>query len=95
MADLALKGKIQLKDDYPLALTLDAKARKGLLDGELQGQQASLTLGGSVGKLALSLQAKGQVAASLKGSLAALDPDLPFDAGLEEPGLAAAQACQR
>ncbi|WP_429103439.1 autotransporter assembly complex protein TamB [Aeromonas hydrophila] len=83
MADLALKGKIQLKDDYPLALTLDAKARKGLLDGELQGQQASLTLGGSVGKLALALQAKGPVAVSLKGSLAALDPDLPFDAGLE------------
>ncbi|MCJ2369725.1 hypothetical protein, partial [Aeromonas dhakensis] len=41
MADLALKGKIQLKEDYHLALTLDAKARKGLLDGELQGQQAS------------------------------------------------------
>ncbi|MFM5725575.1 translocation/assembly module TamB domain-containing protein [Aeromonas veronii] len=83
MADLALKGHIQLSDDYPLALTLDAKARKGLLDGELQGEQATLALSGSVGKLGLALSAKGPVAASLKGSLAALDPDLPFDLALD------------
>ncbi|WP_421260906.1 translocation/assembly module TamB domain-containing protein [Aeromonas jandaei] len=83
MADLALKGNIRLGDDYPLAVTLDAKARKGLLDGELQGEQATLTLGGSVGKLALTLAAKGPVAANLKGSLAALDPDLPFDLALD------------
>ncbi|EKP0246451.1 translocation/assembly module TamB [Aeromonas veronii] len=79
MADLALKGHIQLSDDYPLAVTLDAKARKGLLDGELQGEQATLALSGSVGKLGLALSAKGPIAANLKGSLAALDPDLPFD----------------
>ncbi|HHQ4570001.1 TPA: autotransporter assembly complex protein TamB [Aeromonas veronii] len=83
MADLALKGNIQLSDDYPLAVTLDAKARKGLLDGELQGQQATLALSGSVGKLGLALSAKGPVAANLKGSLAALDPDLPFDLALD------------
>ncbi|MEV3813942.1 autotransporter assembly complex protein TamB [Aeromonas allosaccharophila] len=82
MADLALKGHIQLSDDYPLAVTLDAKARKGLLDGELQGEQATLALSGSVGKLGLALSAKGPVAANLKGSLAALDPDLPFDLAL-------------
>lgn len=78
MADLALKGNIQLSDDYPLAVTLDAKARKGLLDGELQGEQATLALSGSVGKLGLALSAKGPVAANLKGSLVALDPDLPL-----------------
>ncbi|HGE8241443.1 autotransporter assembly complex protein TamB [Aeromonas sp. 82P] len=83
MADLALKGHIQLSDDYPLAVTLDAKARKGLLDGELQGEQATLALSGSVGKLGLALSAKGPVAASLKGSLAALDPALPFDVALD------------
>jgi len=83
MADLALKGHIQLSDDYPLAVTLDAKARKGLLDGELQGEQATLALSGSVGKLGLALSAKGPVAANLKGSLAALDPDLPFDVALD------------
>ncbi|MFM5165552.1 translocation/assembly module TamB domain-containing protein [Aeromonas veronii] len=83
MADLALKGHIQLSDDYPLAVTLDAKARKGLLDGELQGEQATLALSGSVGKLGLTLSAKGPVAANLKGSLAALDPDLPFDLALD------------
>ncbi|HDO1355978.1 TPA: translocation/assembly module TamB [Aeromonas veronii] len=83
MADLALKGHIQLSDDYPLAVTLDAKARKGLLDGELQGEQATLALSGSVGKLGLVLSAKGPVAANLKGSLAALDPDLPFDLALD------------
>ena len=87
MADLALKGHIQLSDDYPLAVTLDAKARKGLLDGELQGEQATLALSGSVGKLGLVLSAKGPVAASLKGSLAALDPDLPFDLALDWKGL--------
>ena len=83
MADVALKGHIRLTEDYPLELTLDAKARKGLLDGKLKGGQATLILGGSVGKLALDLQAKGPVAANLKGSLAALNPDLPFDLGLE------------
>ncbi|TNI25903.1 translocation/assembly module TamB domain-containing protein [Aeromonas veronii] len=83
MADLALKGHIQLSDDYPLAVTLDAKARKGLLDGELQGEQATLALSGSVGKLGLALSAKGPIAANLKGSLAALDPDLPFDLTLD------------
>ncbi|ELI6421345.1 translocation/assembly module TamB [Aeromonas veronii] len=83
MADLALKGHIQLSDDYPLAVTLDAKARKGLLDGELQGEQATLALSGSVGKLGLALSAKGPIAANLKGSLAALDPDLPFDLALD------------
>lgn len=83
MADLALKGHIQLSDDYPLAVTLDAKARKGLLDGELHGEQATLALNGSVGKLGLVLSAKGPVAANLKGSLAALDPDLPFDLALD------------
>lgn len=83
MADLALKGNIQLSDDYPLAVTLEAKARKGLLDGELQGQQAKLALSGSVGKLGLALSAKGPVAANLKGSLVALDPDLPFDLALD------------
>ncbi|MBL0473187.1 MULTISPECIES: autotransporter assembly complex protein TamB [Aeromonas] len=83
MADLVLKGHIQLSDDYPLAVTLDAKARKGLLDGELQGEQAMLALSGSVGKLGLALSAKGPIAANLKGSLAALDPDLPFDLALD------------
>ena len=83
MADLALKGHIQLSDDYPLAVTLDAKARKGLLDGELQGEQATLALSGSVGKLGLALSAKGPIAANLKGSLAALDPDLLFDLALD------------
>ncbi|WP_279485782.1 translocation/assembly module TamB domain-containing protein [Aeromonas veronii] len=83
IADLALKGHIQLSDDYPLAVTLDAKARKGLLDGELQGEQATLALSGSVGKLGLALSAKGPIAANLKGSLAALDPDLPFDVALD------------
>ncbi|MFM5705302.1 translocation/assembly module TamB domain-containing protein [Aeromonas veronii] len=83
MADLALKGHIQLSDDYPLTVTLDAKARKGLLDGELQGEQATLALSGSVGKLGLALSAKGPIAANLKGSLAALDPDLPFDLALD------------
>ncbi|AYK18696.1 translocation/assembly module TamB domain-containing protein [Aeromonas veronii] len=83
MADLALKGHIQLSDDYPLAVTLDAKARKGLLDGELQGEQATLALSGSVGKLGLALSAKGPVAANLKSSLAALDPALPFDVALD------------
>ena len=83
MADLALKGHVTLTSDYPLALTLEAKARKGLLDGELKGEQANLTLDGSVGKLGLLLKAKGPVSANLKGTLATLDPDLPFDLALD------------
>ncbi|MGY4106389.1 autotransporter assembly complex protein TamB [Aeromonas encheleia] len=83
MADLALSGHVRLVDDYPLALTLDAKARKGLKQWELDNEQAKLTLDGSVGKLGLALQAKGPVAATLKGTLAALDPDVPFDLALD------------
>lgn len=87
MADLDLKGQVSLQDDYPLDLTLTAKARKALLDNQLKGERATLTLGGSVGKLALALDAKGPVAATLKGTLQALDPDLPFDVKLNWPGL--------
>lgn len=83
MADLALRGQVRLHEDYPLTLTLDAKARQGLLDGELKGEQVNLVLDGSVGKLGLALKAKGPVGANLKGSLAALDPDLPFDLALD------------
>lgn len=83
MADLALKGHIQLSDDYPLMVTLDAKARKGLLGGELQGEQATLALTGSVGKLGIALSAKGPVAANIKGNLAPLEPDLPFNLTLD------------
>ncbi|MGL6350906.1 MAG: autotransporter assembly complex protein TamB, partial [Aeromonas sp.] len=82
MAELALHGHIQLIDDYPLALTLNAKARKGLLGGELQGQLAALALTGSLGKLGLALTTKGPIAAKLKGSLAPLDPALPFTLAL-------------
>ncbi|MGY6037673.1 autotransporter assembly complex protein TamB [Aeromonas sp. AE23HZ002T15] len=87
MADLALSGHVRLIDDYPLALTLDAKARKGLKQWELDTEKATLKLDGSVGKLALALQAKGPVAANLKGTLAALDPDLPFELALDWPRL--------
>lgn len=88
MADLALSGHVRLVEDYPLALTLDAKARKGLLENQLKGEQANLTLAGSVGKLGLALKAKGPVTANLKGSLSALEPDLPFDLALEWKSLA-------
>jgi autotransporter translocation and assembly factor TamB len=46
-------------------------------------EQVNLVLDGSVGKLGLALKAKGPVGANLKGSLAALDPDLPFDLALD------------
>ncbi|WP_043761816.1 autotransporter assembly complex protein TamB [Aeromonas taiwanensis] len=83
MADLALSGHVRLVDDYPLSLTLDAKGRKGLKPWELETEQATLQLDGSVGKLALALQAKGPVSANIKGTLAALDPELPFDLALD------------
>ncbi|PJG57583.1 translocation/assembly module TamB domain-containing protein [Aeromonas cavernicola] len=88
MADLTLVGKIRLSEDYPLDVTLKAKARKGLLEGQLKGQQATLALTGSVGKLGLTLAAQGPVTANLKGSLAALDSDLPFKLALDWPRLA-------
>ena len=88
MADLVLKGHVTLTSDYPLALTLDAKARKGLLENQLKGEQANLILEGSVGKLGLALKAKGPVTANLKGTLATLDPDLPFDLALDWKSLA-------
>lgn len=88
MADLMLSGHVRLVDDYPLALTLDAKARKGLKPWELHNEQANLTLTGSVGKLGLALKAKGPITANLKGTLATLDPDLPFDLALDWKSLA-------
>ena len=65
-----------------LALTLDAKARQGLLDGELKGSR-SIVPDGSVGKLGWHSRPRGRWAPISKRSLAALDPDLPFDLALD------------
>ena len=82
MASLTLAGKVNLSDAYPLALTLDGTLGKGMLEGALAGETLRLIGSGSLEKLALSLEAKGKINATLKGSLSPLDPALPFDARL-------------
>ncbi|KUE81295.1 hypothetical protein ATO46_12425 [Aeromonas schubertii] len=81
MASLSVAGKVTLSDDYPLSLTLDGTLGKGLLE-ELAGEKLRLVASGSVATLALSLEAKGKINATLKGNLSPLEPRLPFDARL-------------
>jgi translocation and assembly module TamB len=77
MADLALKWSGAPARGLPLALTLDAKARQGLLDGELQGEQVNLVLDGSVGKLGLALRPRGRWAPISKDPLRPSTPICP------------------
>nr|CDQ36140.1 Autotransporter assembly factor TamB [Virgibacillus halodenitrificans] len=76
-AELALQTT--LSGDYPLHGNLEAHIARA----PLAGQRAELTLDGSLADLALDLDASGPVTATLKGTVDALAPTLPFSLSLD------------
>ena len=83
---ICLGGQVRLRTPRPSGCQ---GASRALLGQGAQGGAGVSSLDGSVGKsLGWHSRPKGPVGANLKGSLAALDPDLPrfkSGAGLEEP----------
>ncbi|MGR5141935.1 autotransporter assembly complex protein TamB [Photobacterium sp. DNB23_23_1] len=82
-AGLKAKAKIELVDDYPLALKADVAINMD----PLKDHHLELNADGSVANLILDARVKGTVDAWLKGSLSALDPALPFELTLESQHL--------
>ncbi|MGF1844834.1 translocation/assembly module TamB [Vibrio clamense] len=74
------QAEVELKEDYPLNLTLDAL----LKETELKGQKLSLDASGSVGELTFSSQFSGVIDALLSGDIKPLESTLPFDLRLSE-----------
>ena len=79
-ASANLSTKVELKDGYPLELSLDAKVK----ETNLAGQKLSLKAQGSVAKLQLDSQFSDLIEAKLSGELQPLEPTLPFDLLLED-----------
>ncbi|PMN30127.1 hypothetical protein BCT35_01835 [Vibrio lentus] len=74
-----LATKVELKDGYPLELSLDALVK----ETDLAGQKLSLKAQGSVAKLHLDSQFSELIEAKLSGDIQPLEPTLPFDLLLE------------
>lgn len=75
-----IQADIELKEDYPLNLTLDAL----LKESDLKGQKLSLDASGSVGDLSFSSQLSGVVEVLLSGQVKPLQPTFPFAIKLAE-----------
>ncbi|WP_299687483.1 translocation/assembly module TamB domain-containing protein [uncultured Vibrio sp.] len=79
-ASANLAAQVELKDGYPLQLTLDAQVK----ETDLAGQALSLKAQGSVAKLQLDSQFSELIEAKLSGEIQPLEPALPFDLLLEQ-----------
>uniref|UniRef100_Q0HUS5 Translocation and assembly module TamB C-terminal domain-containing protein n=1 Tax=Shewanella sp. (strain MR-7) TaxID=60481 RepID=Q0HUS5_SHESR len=82
--ELSVVGQLALKQDYPLALEVQANMTQVAELPELTHQQLSLTLSQSVGQLGIHALAKGDVDFSLNGQLTLKDPTLPYKVKLEK-----------
>ncbi|ROV58233.1 translocation/assembly module TamB [Vibrio ponticus] len=69
-----LKGKVTLKQGYPL--DLDVKATLGI--DPVKGQQVELSADGSVEKLALQAKLRKLITADIEANVEPLDPEVPF-----------------
>lgn len=76
LAEARASGSLNLRDDYPLDITL--RGRLGDIP-QLRGEQIQARLAGSLADLRLDVTARGPVNAEAKGSLQPLHPDMPFD----------------
>ena len=79
LALLKLGGDVTLTGDYPLDLALNAKVRKPLMDGQLNGQTLALTLSDSLARLKGKLLLDGVLKANASLMAEPLNPKLPFD----------------
>ncbi|WP_372609515.1 translocation/assembly module TamB, partial [Halomonas sp.] len=80
--DARLEASVELKDDYPLDVRLEAALLLPEIMPDLAGQRLDLTLAGSLAELSGSLGFRGPVNGTLDVRLDALDPTLPFTAAL-------------
>ena len=76
LVDANLKGKVTLKDGYPLDLDLGAHLKQT----DFAGQKLKLNASGSVQTLKLDSEFSGLITGLLKGQVQPLEPTLPFDA---------------
>lgn len=81
---LSLKGDLALTQDYPLNIKADIQLNQLPELPELSGQQLSLSLGNSVGQLAIDANAKGDADFALKGEITLSDATLPYSFHLSE-----------
>ncbi|WP_330925767.1 translocation/assembly module TamB domain-containing protein [Candidatus Sororendozoicomonas aggregata] len=82
MVNATAKGKLQLKDHYPLSLSVNTTLKPALTGDLSATQHLAATVSGDLMNMALELRAQGPVNATLSGTLNALSPDLPFEASL-------------
>ena len=71
-------GLITLNNHYPLAINIDLVLKEGALDHLPAGQKVSAELTGSLAKTDVQVTASGSLAATMQGSVAPLQPALPF-----------------
>ncbi|WP_461535895.1 autotransporter assembly complex protein TamB [Spongorhabdus nitratireducens] len=72
-------GEIELKDDYPLSIEINASLTRALPALKLTQQQVTADISGTLEQLRISLEAQGDITASILGSVHPLTTGLPFD----------------
>lgn len=86
-ASVTMRGQVDLQDNYPLNAQLDAQLRLPEIMPALAGEEISLQVDGALNALNVALTAQGPVAASIKASVDALAPTLPFQIRLDSDQL--------
>lgn len=87
-ASTHLNGEIQLSENYPLSLNLDATILDDFNIPELtaiKGDKLSLEASGDLKQLQLQLATQGSINASLEGNIGPLAPNFPLNVALEWP----------
>ncbi len=82
LADATARGKLQLRDHYPLSLSVSATLKPALTGDLSDTQHLTARVSGDLRNMALDLNARGPVSATLSGTLNTLSPELPFEASL-------------
>lgn len=80
-------GTLALEKDYPLSINVDLTLNQLAELPELTQQQLSLTLSDSLGQLRVNALAKGDADFTLEGQITLKDPQLPYQAKLQQARL--------
>ena len=76
---VSARGEIELKNDYPLSAELIARLISPVPELELQQQEVTADLSGTMSQLKIALEAQGDISASMSGSVNPLTTDIPFE----------------
>ena len=79
LGDLALNGRMQFHDYYPMEFILDGQSRLPWVEGALKDRKASLHIKGSLTDLHSELKLVGKEEVRLMARLNTLAIDLPFE----------------